>query len=293
MKRSFTYVLLLCLLVSRFSFTKEKESVFDWVRASDLSVQLSPLGYYETRTYHPGPNGGTIHVDIQAGQPVNIAMVSADDWNAFMQGQLLDRNIDFRCLREHVFSTTYSCSLPGRPMILVIRDERKRGPAAVREVDATLSNASGHQLAPPNNVLITYYRWDCIENCEPRLRWSRLSKGKYEITSEPKIYRIIDPERDGRQISVRIKSPVAVLAELVPAEEVNRTAWKAEFLRAASRCSQIDDRETFKCRVSPADGPQALVILPGRGVNVPLHLKAEVELDVAKCISNCNVLMGR
>ena len=293
MKRSFTDVLLLCLLVSPFSFAKEKESAFDWVRTADQSVQQSPLGYHEGRTYRPGPNGGAIRVDVQARRPVTIAMVSTDDWNAFIQGQRLDHNIDFRCLREHVFSTTYSCSLPGRPMTLVIRDERKRSPAAVREVDTTLSNGSPTALASPNNVLIAYYRWDCVENCEPRLRWSRLSKRNYEITSEPKIYRMIDPERDGRQISLRIKSPVPLLAALVPAKDADRTDWNSESLHVSSACARIDDRETFKCKVNPADGPQALVILPGRGVNVPLHLKAEVELDAAKCISKCDALMGR
>lgn len=293
MERSFTYVLLLCLVVSPFSLAKTRESVFDWVRANDQSAQVAPRGIHEGRTYYPGPDGGSIHVDIRARQPVTVAMVSSEDWNAALSGQQPDRNLDFRCLREHVVSTSYTCVLPGRPMTLIIRDERKPGLAMVREVDTKASDTGTRGLRTPNDLLIIYYRWDCIRYCEPTLRWSRLSKQKYEITPSSKPYRIVDANRDGRQISVRIKSPIPLAAVLIPAKEASQPDWNTDLLQINSTCSQIEERNAiFKCNLNPADGPMALLLVPAKRLNVPVHTKASVELDVAKCISNCNLLSG-
>jgi hypothetical protein len=293
MKQSFTCALLLCLLVPRFAFAKQKESVFDWVRASDQPVQLLPRGFYQGRTYHPGPNGGTIRVDIQAAQPVTVAMVSAEDWNDFQQNPRLDRNLDFRCLREKIVSTSYFCSLPGHPMTLIISDELKPNLPTVREVSATLADVDNQPFPARNDLLITYYRWDCTSNCEPKLRWSRLSKQKYDITRAQQIYGIVSPQLAGRQISVSVKSSVSLLAALVPAKEAAQFGWNLELMHA-SACTQISDRDTtFKCTVDPADGPLALVLAPGNGTNVPHHTKAVVELDSARCVANCNLPGGR
>ncbi len=291
MKRSFTCALLLCLLAPRPSFAKQKESVFDWVRASDQPVQLLPRGFYEGRAYHPGPNGGTIRVDIQAGQPVTVAMVSAADWNAFRQDPRLDRNLDFRCLREHVVSTTYVCNLPGQPMTLIIRDEHKPSLAIVREVSATVNDLDTQ--VDRNDLLITYYRWDCINNCEPELHWSRLSKQKYDVTRAQQVYAIVDARHAGRQISVRVQSSIPLLAGLIPAKEADHSDLNSPLMHV-STCTQINDRDaTFKCTVNPADGPLALVLVPGNGANVPVHTKAVVELDSARCVANCTLPVGR
>ena len=292
MKRSFTCALLLCLLVPRFSFAKQKESIFDWVRASDQTVELLPRGFYAGRTYHPGPNGGAIRVDIQAGQPVTVAMVSAEDWNAFQDPRLV-RSLDFRCLREHVVSTTYFCTLPGQPMTLIIRDEHKPGVAIVREVSTTVNNLDTQPFPARNDLLITYYRWDCINNCEPKLRWSRLSKQKYNVTRAQQVYDIVDARRAGRQISVRVQSSIPLFAALIPAKEAAQFDWSSESPQV-SACTQIHDRDaTFKCTVNPTDGPFALVLVPGDGPNLPAHTKAVVELDSARCIANCNLPAGR
>jgi hypothetical protein len=232
-------------------------------------------------------------VDIQAGQPVSVAMVSSDDWNAFLQDPHLDRNLDFRCLREHVVSTSYFCALPGQPMTLIIRDERKPGMATLRKASATLPDVDTQSVAARNDLLITYYRWDCTNNCEPRLRWSRLSKQKYDITPAQQIYGIVDAQHAGRQISVSVKSSVPLLAALVPTKEATQLDWNPALLHV-SACNQVIDREaTFKCTVKPADGPLALVLVPGNRMNVPVHTKAAVELDSARCVSNCSIPGGR
>jgi hypothetical protein len=293
MKRSFISALLLCSLIPQCSFAKQKESVFDWVRASDQPVQLLPRGFYEGRTYHPGANGGTIRVDIQAGQPVTVALVSAENWNAFLQDPRLDRNLDFRCLREHVVSTTYLCTLPGQPMTLIIRDEHKPAVAMLREVSATGSSLDTQPFPAQNDLLITYYRWDCINNCEPRLHWSRLSKQKYDVTRAQQVYGIVDVRHAGRQISIRVQSSIPLFAALIPAKEAAQFDGSSESAQV-SACTQINDRDaTFKCTVNPADGPLALLLVPGEGVDVPAHTKAMVELESARCVSNCNLPLGR
>jgi hypothetical protein len=43
--------------------------------------QLDPADYHTGRVYHPAPEGGNNYVDIEARQPVTIAMVWSDEWN--------------------------------------------------------------------------------------------------------------------------------------------------------------------------------------------------------------------
>jgi hypothetical protein len=62
-----------------------QQRVFDWTRANDESVQLDPAAYHTGRVYHPVPEGGNIRVDIEARQPLTIAMVWSDKWNSALQ----------------------------------------------------------------------------------------------------------------------------------------------------------------------------------------------------------------
>jgi len=82
---------------------------YNWVRANDEAVQLDPADYHTGRVYRPGPNGGNIHVGIEAKQPVTILLAWADEWNAALQHPQTIGNLEFRCVREHVMSTTYEC----------------------------------------------------------------------------------------------------------------------------------------------------------------------------------------
>lgn len=285
MKRSFTCALLLCVL-SLPSIAKER--TFDWVRASEQAFQLAPLGFHEGRTYHPGLDGGNIRLDIQASQPVTVAMVSADDWAAVTEGHAPDRNLDFRCLRTHVLTTTYACALPGRPMTLVIRNEQQAPRISFREA----AFGASRQLDAPNNLLITYYRWDCVSNCEPKLRWSRLSKQKYEISATPRVYRIVDPEHDGRQIALKVKTAASLGAALVPMDELALLVRTPESLASASACHQIGENDAIiKCTANPGNAPLALVLWSTTEVGAPV--RAQVQIDAARCVSNCDPTIER
>jgi len=292
MKR-YCQMLLLLMLIAPAGVAQDK--VFDWVRASDEVIPLDPSDFRGGRVYHPGPSGGNMHVDIQARHAVTVAMVTEQQWNAVVQHDLGGR-LDFRCLREHIVSTTYACELlPSQPMVLVIRDERQPS-AVVRGVGAVLSGATGRkQYLSPNDVLITYYRWACVNNCEdPRFEWARLVKEKYEITAAPKIYSLLTPQWDGQQVSVKIKSAVPLMVALVPAANADLVySDPGSFQQTLANygCKQRGVQTlAFECTVNLADGPQSLVLMPEPSANASAHKKADIEFNATRCVANCNLL---
>lgn len=266
------------------------QRTFDWVHASDETVQLDPADYHTGRVYHPGPNGGNIHVDIEAKQPVTILMAWADEWNAAVQHPQTIANLEFRCVREHVMSTTYECHLPSdRPMVLIVHDERTPDRAVVTGIEAVI-RGSARQFVSPNDLKIQYYAWNCVDNCNPpQFQWFRLVKEKYELTPTPKIYTLLTPERDGQQLSVKIKAPVPMTVAVMPSKLADQVYDKPETLASAldeTSCKQRGVQSlSFDCEFNVADGPQSIVVLPES--TVPHHKKAEIELQTVKCIANC------
>src|ERR1700730_18141483 len=111
--------------------TAQQEKIFDWRPANDESVRLDPAYYYSGRTYHPGPNGGNIHVDVRAQRPVPIFLADAEAWNIALQHPETIGNLTQACTRAHVVEATYGCDLPPAAMTLVVRDERNTPDAAV------------------------------------------------------------------------------------------------------------------------------------------------------------------
>ena len=279
------------LLLGRLSLAQDK--VFDWVRASDEVSQLDPADYHAGRVYHPGVDGGGMHVDIQAKRPVTIAMAFASDWDAWQQHPESQAVPEFRCMREHVTSTTYECHMPpNRPMVLLIRDERTSDRAVLTGIGAVLGRGA-RQFISPNDVKVTYYSWTCVQNCiQPEFQWFSLVKEKYELTSVPKIYSLLTPERDGQQVNVRIKAPVPMTIALLPSELADQVYDNPAALSSAlakTSCKQRGVQSlSFDCTVNLADGRQSLVVVP-EGGKVP-HKKAEIQLQTVKCAANCELL---
>ena len=183
---------LVLLSLGRLSLAQDK--VFDWVRASDEVSQLDPADYHAGRVYRPGSDGGGMHVDIHAKRPVTIAMAFASDWNAWQQHPESQTALEFRCMREHVTSTTYECHMPpNRPMVLLIRDERTADRAVLTGIGVVLGRGA-RQFIAPNDVTVTYYSWTCVQNCiQPEFQWFSLVKEKYELTSVPEDLQPSDP----------------------------------------------------------------------------------------------------
>jgi hypothetical protein len=269
-----------------------QERVFDWQRASDEVVQLDPSDYHTGRVYHAGSEGGNMHINIHAKQPVTVAMAWADQWNAAMQHPEAQGNLEFRCVREHVLDTTYECHLPSdRPMVLTIRDERTPDRAVLQGIQA-IWHKSAKQFVSPNDIDITYYSWVCMQNCvQPQFQWFQLVKEKYEITSVPKMYSILTPERDGQPVNVKVKAPVPVTIALISSKLADQVYDHPETLGSAldqTSCKQRGVQSlTFDCTVNLADGPQSLIVVPA---STPNHKKAEIELQAVKCVANCELI---
>jgi hypothetical protein len=294
-------------------FAQGQGKVFDWLPANDESVRMDPANYHTGRTYRPGPQGGSIHVDIDAQRPVTIALTSAEDWNAALQRPELIGSLNYLCLREHVVKTTYLCDLPAQPMTLIIRDERISpdravfaGLGAVLDVHDKVDRAVGvgiatvftgegsptRRFAAPNDIHIQYYRWACISNCfPPEFQWIRQVKEKYDLTSFLKVYGGFTPERDGQQVSVKIKSPVPMVVAIVPSDIAGQLHGKTDALETALERNSCQQRGVqtleFQCTFSAADGPQSLIVGPEPGGHVPSHKKAEIEMLASKCVANC------
>ena len=301
--------LLTCALAGP-SFGQQR--VFNWLPANDETVLLDPANYHTARTYHPGPNGGNIHVDIKSQKPVTIFLTSAEEWNEALQHPEAIVRLRQLCLREHVIETTYLCDLPPEPMTLIVRDERNSldravfaGLGAVLDPHDKVDRAIGVGIATvltgqgpvtrrfvsPNDVHIQYYRWDCVENCiQPEFQWIRQVKEKYELTSFLKVYGGYRPGHDGEQVSVKIKSPVPMVVAMLPSNVADQLHGKPDTLESALEKNSCQQRGVqslqFQCTFNVADGPQSLIVVPESTSSVP-HKKAEIEFLAAKCVANC------
>jgi hypothetical protein len=281
---------IVCLLIP--SMWAQAPRRFDWVRASDETSVLDPADFHAGRVYHPGDAGGNLHVDIDASLPVTIAMTSESAWLEAKQNPESARNLTFSCMREHVVATTYECSLPSStPMVLLVRDEQVSSHIVSTRWGAIMT--ASRSLVTPNNLHITYYRWDCVANClQPEYRWVRLVKEKYELTSVPKMYTFLGADHNGQKVSLKIKAPVPMTVALLPTKVADRVYDDPSILRTAmqeSSCKQRGVQElAFSCTLDVADGRQALVVVPE--ASIPSHKKTFVELQTLQCTANCELI---
>ena len=278
--------LLLCAFVSA---AVAQDKVFDWTAANAETLQLIPAEYQTGRVYRPGPEGGNIHVDIDSEKPVTIAITPFDEWNAALHHAEPMRNIQWSCLDRHVISATYTCELPpNRPMILVLRDERNE--RAVLTGVGVVFGRNVHPFLPANDVHIQYYSWTCVDHClQPEFQWVRLVKEKYQVSSTPKIYSLLTPERDGQRLSVKIKSASPMTIAVMSSQLADKVYDSPGMLSSALSNTSCKQRGVqtmnFDCTFNLADGPQSLIVLPD-GPQIS-HKKAEIELQTVKCVGNC------
>jgi hypothetical protein len=290
--RVFSAVAVACLSIASAG---AQEKAFDWRPANLESVRLAAGDTFSGRVYRPAPDGGNIHVGIEARQPVTVAMTWADDWNRATQDPERMYELDFLCVREHVVNTIYECHLPSaRPMILLVRDERKSHEAIVTGVGAVLGRGVDPRIfATPNGATIQYYSWACVENCrEPEFQWTVLAREKYKVTTAPKVYNLLTPERDGQQLSIRIKASQPMTIAVLPMSVADGMYENGESLNSAlskTACKQRGiEKLSFECTFNLADGPQAIVVAPDE--KNPPHKKAEIELQTVKCVANCDLM---
>jgi len=282
------------VLLTLTAMSVAQDKVFDWIRASDEAAQLDPMDYHVGRVYRPAPGGGNMHIDIQSKLPVTVALAPNDQWQAMTQNPSAPPHLDFICMRDHIVNTTFECHLPdGRPMVLLIRDERMPDRAGLQSIVAVFGHGAKRFIAP-NDLKITYYRWDCVQNCiQPEFGWSVLVKEKYELSTAPKVYSLLSPDRDDQPVWIRIKAPVPMTVALVPSNIADRIYDDPASLASALQSTSCKQRGvqslSFSCNVNLADGRQSLVVLPEDRGKVP-HKKAEIEMQANECTANCDLL---
>lgn len=285
---------------------------FDWTPANRETVQLGAANYYGGRTYHPGPDGGNLHVDINSQKPVTVFMADAAEWSAALQRPDVLATIHELCPRTHVTQTTYTCFIPGRPMTLVIQDERpSTGKAVIAGISAALDadNRPGYaagvglasllaggtmakkHLTDPNAVQVQYYSWSCVANCvQPRFEWIPQVREEYKLTPFMKIYGGFAPDSDGEQVSISIDSKVPLIVALLPSPVADRLHESRPALEAALDHASCQQRAVqklqFQCTVNLADGPQSLVVVPEDQSRVP-HKKVKLVWFADACVANC------
>lgn len=292
MKMPFAFALFVALTIAAFAQDGPKK--FDWVRASHEMIQLDPGDSYSGRVYRPGPDGGNMHVIIQAGIPVTVAMVPTERWNYMNQHPAAETQIDYQCMREHVTSTTYECHLPANQhMTLVLFDERRTGHAIMNGIGVVINKGLVRKFVSPNAVEVMYHSWSCVENClEPEFKWVLLSKEKYQVTSTPKLYGISAIENDGQKLWMKIKAEVPMTLAVVPsnlADQVYEQPGSLNSILSQTSCKQRGVQKLeFDCTFNLADGPQSVLVLPDPPVKN--HKKAEIELQTYKCVANCYLL---
>lgn len=264
---------------------------YEWQPANEESVQLDPAEYHTGRVYRPGPDGGNLHVDISAQQPVTVEMVRTEEWNEALQHPHNTPNVQFRCVQEHVTRAIFECHLgPNAPMTLLVRDERNADHAVFSGITAVLSGRDPvRRLASPNAMHIQYFSWVRVDT-PPEYQWFPQVKEKYQLTPIVKVYGGYAPSADGEQVSIKIKSPVPMAVALVPpqtADQLYSQTQNIDAVFSGAPCKQRGVQSlTFQCTVNGTDGPLSLVVAPEPGVKVP-HKKAEVEFYAYKCVANC------
>lgn len=294
----------------------QQPRIFDWQPADNETVRLDPANFHSARTYHPGPEGGNIHVDVTSQKPVTVFMAEASAWNAALQNPGTMEHLQRACLQQHVMQATYVCNLPPAAMTLVIQDERYNPNAvAAAELGLVLNSVEqtqmdhgiagsvaamignvqqGRRFTSPNDVRIQYYRWDCAQNCvQPEFRWIEQVKEKYDLTSFLKVYGGFTPDHDQTQVDIKIKAPVPMIVAMLPSNAANELHARPEVLESALEKSPCQQRGVqkmqFQCTFNAADGPQSLIVVPEDTGKVP-RKKTEIEMQVVKCVDNCQLI---
>jgi len=271
-----------------------QESTFDWQATNDETARLDPTDYHTGRVFKFGDQAGNVHVDIDAQEQVTVEMAPSEEWSEAMRHPELLPRVSFRCVREHITKATYVCDVAaGRPMTLVLRDERNSERTAVTGFGETSTDhGTVREFLSPNDIHIQYYRWSCVQNCNPpKYQWIGELKETYDLTQALKVYDGILAERDGEPFSVKVDSPVPMTVAILPARAAEELRAKPDNLDSAlngRRCMERSVRSAvFECTFDVADGPQSLVAVSEGGGKVPGNKKAEVEVVASKCVANC------
>jgi hypothetical protein len=301
--RDFMKTLVLSVLVFTCALATPslgQQKTFNWVPGNDETVSLDPGYYHAGPTFQPNARNRDVHIDIEAGQPVTVATVSAQQWNDAAQHPEVVRDLKYFCVQQHIVGSTYTCTPPpGFAVVVVVRDERASergafsgigeviarrdhggkddGRAVSEGIDAALNRRPRREFLSPNNVHLQYYAWSCTENCNlpdppmPKL-FDWVPSDSETVRLDPANYYTSrtyqnSPQGSNMQVDIVAQSPVTVAM-------VDPSAWNDATQRPniarnmdniAYQCVQQHQvRTTYTCHMG-GFWPQALIIRDERG----------------------------
>jgi hypothetical protein len=158
---------------------------------------------------------------------------------------------------------------------------------------APTAGGSSRPFLAPNEIRRQRYQWRCVDACDqPDYGWSVQLSESYAPTDGVKLYAAaLIPDHDGEEVSIHVKSPMPMAVAMVRAKGVSRLYSAPdtfESIVGGSSCQQRGVQDsTFNCSFNLADGPQALVLLPEAGADIPPRKKVDVSLQAYKCVDNC------
>lgn len=299
MSRTHLWALLLTCAATLPSFGQQK--TFNWIPGNDETVSLDPGYYHGGPTFQPSAKAPDIHIDVDAEQPVRIAMVSAQDWKDASQRPEALQDLHYICAREHVLKATYTCTPPpGLPVVVVVRDERSSDRGAFfgeviarhdrpghdddrdrhddeRAIAQVLASRRLREFISPNDVRLQYYDWSCTENCnlpdppQPKL-FNWVASNSETVRLDPaKVYtsQTYTPGPQGGNMQIDIDARFPVTLAMVDANDWNQANQNPNPARNLSNIQynclqQHAVKTTYSCHLG-GFWPQVLVIRDERG----------------------------
>ncbi|SRR6266567_4727089 len=284
-----------------------QQKVFNWVAGGEEQIRLQPGMYYAVGPFAFQPDfrhAGAIKLALHSAKPVFVGVVPQNAWNYVVQNPQTVAGLQYFCLKENVLQIEYDC--PGlntfdSPFVVVIHDltdpnaqlgQILLGGLGLYLRSKKLVEQAASSGPTSNDVSITNYGWQCVQNCDlPVFRWREVVKEKFPIMRVTKSYGPFTPERNGDVMRISLNSPVPMaFATVSPEEAANLRANPEGFnsVAAKSKCQQrAVQKMSVTCTFSLADGPQEIVLLPESGIQIPSNKKASFSVSLPRCVENC------
>ncbi len=253
-----------------------QQKVFNWVAGGEEQIRLQPGMYYAVGPFAFQPDfrhAGAIKLALHSAKPVFVGVVPQNAWNYVVQNPQTVAGLQYFCLKENVLQIEYDC--PGlntfdSPFVVVIHDltdpnaqlgQILLGGLGLYLRSKKLVEQAASSGPTSNDVSITNYGWQCVQNCDlPVFRWR-------EVVPVPMAFATVSPE-----------------------EAANLRANPEGFnsVAAKSKCQQrAVQKMSVTCTFSLADGPQEIVLLPESGIQIPSNKKASFSVSLPRCVENC------
>jgi hypothetical protein len=254
---------------------------YNWAFQVNESYTLNSGARYYSGAVIPDHDGEQVSIRVKSPVPLGVAMLRAKAaFRIYNQPDLFESEVEnSSCIQRGVQESTFQCTLnlADGPQSIVLRPE------------------PGADVPERKKADILVQAFQCVDNCAaPRFGWVEEKHEKYHPTNILKTYGSFLADHDGEPVNIRIKSPVPMVAALLPTRQANQLYGKPESFDEEvqkSSCNQHNMQDSvLQCVVDIADGPLSLVVRPEPGYTVPRDKKTEVLIQAMKCVDRCDRL---